>query len=130
MALNSRIGGFMNTEDRKVLNEKIARWIGYVKTNDSGYLKYPDNIQKEGCRIIHKSSLRFTDSMDACIKEIIPELRKRIYPDYLNIQFGYEAENITCGIQGNDCIEIFGYGDTESEAFCLALEKYIDSEGK
>jgi hypothetical protein len=111
--------------DKKVLNEKIARWLGYKQSNDYKFFICTNNGDYYG-----DVPPKFTDSMDACIKKIIPEIRKRIYPDYLNIQFGYETENITCGIQGNDCIEIFGYGDTESEAFCLALEKCIDSEGK
>ena len=118
------------------LNEKIAKWLGFKliyndwDTEEEFPYFIPSGKPKRTHMIDAIPMPNFTESMDACIKFIVPKL------DFINIlkdiddtkyivEVGIIVDKETCGYE---CV----YSENESlpMAFCLAVEKLIDAQNK
>jgi len=103
--------------DEKALNEKLAKWAGFIKERldlEGGYWVHPNGGRQIG--------LNFTQSLDACFKYLEPKFP---YLELHNCQAGFSVE---VSLDMKDRYQSFG--KTPSMAFCLAVEKLIDSEEK
>jgi len=113
------------------LNKKLAEWAGFIEMEDI----YKGNRYTVGWEYPDDSELgklpNFTKSLDACFKWLVPKLYKQYInpielkvlcplancPDFWVVDISTQHESIESA-----------NGKSFALAFCLALEKLIDSE--
>lgn len=108
----------MTELEKQQLNEKIARWCGFIFKG--GYWFKPNHPNWE---IV--SLPNFPNSMDALIKWVTPKLGDWNVASDEEYKFWARVSEFADDKAGYHIYDAFG--DSPSEAFCLALEKLIDS---
>lgn len=127
MAVEGFDGGVEMTNEE--LNKKLAEWAGFRPTTIEGMWAFPVGVKVAATH----SSCKFTESLDACFKWLVPKL---IGFDY---QYQTNLKNVRSGwhvmlydLTDNPYSEkrIEAEAETPSLALCLAIEKLIDGERK
>jgi len=94
------------------LNKTLAKWAGVEE--HKVYIHDPMDYPEHKQILVGSSYPRFTDSLDACFRELVPKV---------------EGISITATIDGWECdIHLGDYvaeAETPSLAVCLAIEKLI-----
>lgn len=106
------------------LDKKLAEWAGFTQGGKYGW-NYPDG--SGWTRFLPY----FDESLDACFKWLIPKVMKEGYGYVLSDSCGKEPHICTfyCGYKEREERQIAsGSGATPALAFCLAIEKLIDSK--
>lgn len=126
--------------DQQVLNEKIAFWLGFNKFPEPEWIQNDRRWARYSTPDGYKASLLppFTSSMNTCIKWILPKLSQlKIYEyDVLSFIAPTKTNNrYYCNLEGyygkfRRNYRILESADSMSLAFCLVVEKLIDSEDK
>jgi hypothetical protein len=114
------------------LNKKIAKWCGwkYFPEEDQDrrwLIPKPYNVWTWNCP-------NFTNSMDACVKWVIPKLHSKLFRlslyTYINLEPLVQIDLAGLTLPEDSPICYRGFGETIPIAFCLVVEKLIDSESK
>ena len=105
------------------LNRKLAEWAGIPLDAVDFGLPYQQRVYEPP---------KFTESLDACFKWLVPKLWELSRPYFLMITLTQLADNgstpnqFTCSAQrGNECLVMAFHGETPALALCLAIEKLI-----
>ena len=111
----------MNEQEKRTLNEKLARWAGNFDFTPDGRYEAPNGDW----------NLDFTDSLDACFKWLVPKLYP--YPENkIDIHFKRETsypdhtEQIHCWFYLNGKLYKGWSLNLSATALCRAIEKRID----
>lgn len=122
----------MTEQEKQKLNEKLAKWAGFMEIHDiqtgaifGDRLWTPNRVYwDEDRKWVWKNKLNFTDSLDACFKWLVPKL------DYYCLTPEYDGRGYYADASiGNAYAEYF-QGETQPLAFCLAIEKLIDTQSE
>ena len=122
------------------LNKKLAEWVGWTHIP---YKKHPDGYKiNDACWLEPDYKVftlehwkfnppDFTESLDACFKWLVPEVIDNVEKDSIEI-------SILCPMVGCEFWVVHirnrqvtigqASAETMALAFCLAIEKLIDSE--
>lgn len=117
------------------LNEKLAKWAGLHRNDPTGGFWW--DIEGNEIFNFHKRDERgFTDSLDACIKWLVPKLGKTLIGIDFIPPYRKQGEWL-CNVEfekvymGRFIIESYrAKGETSALALCLAIEKLIDGDIK
>ena len=112
----------------KERNEKLARWAGFELVNwlHNKWAIFPDGTQG--------NTPDFTTNLNACVKWLVPELRKVRELPFGQLQriafiydVGVDGDEILCRLYG--VAETYrGQANTGIEALVMAIEEVIDNE--
>ena len=101
------------------INEKLAKAVGFKYVVPTGIIidfwKYPDGYTD---RILPD----FLNDMNACLKWIVPELRRKGLTSML---CHYTEDGVKVMLSGYDMLAS-EWAETMSRAFCLAALKYFE----
>jgi len=119
----------MTEQEKQKLNEKLAEWVGFYfqKLSDlqPKYRHEGNQAWVYPAGEINRQLPRFTDSLDACFKWLVPKLYELGF-DYSLTGYTYHVATIRK--------ESLLYSDTGHRtlalALCLVIEKLIDEEAK
>ncbi|HUW46153.1 MAG TPA: hypothetical protein VMW50_10220 [Dehalococcoidia bacterium] len=109
----------------ELVNKKLAEWAGFVDT----HRKFSSQSSYRGDAWLHpdgneKPLPNFTESLDACFKWLVPNIRYSLAKRIDNRHESWVNE------LGHDILTYYAVADTPALALCLAIEKLIDKEGK
>lgn len=113
--------------DTSALNKKLAEWVGFTPAHPScgnpNHMIPPRGTLYDGCAPIP----RFSESLDACIKWLVPGLADFSLAKH---QFGeyFAFASITTDNPTKVYISRMGQSKEPALALCLAIEKLIDSQ--
>lgn len=111
----------MTEEEKDELNEKIAKWCGFIKI-ESKYpfnWKIPEDDDNDETHKYVKQLPDFIGSFDACLKWMIPKIK--------SFEISYNSVTYAVSMSFS---EDYAINESLSLAFCLAVEKLIDDEIK
>jgi hypothetical protein len=128
-------------EEKQALNEKLARWAGFTYKHCQSplwtYERYKETSDwweaPRGSRYLECP--RFTDSLDACFKWLVPKLVEEGW--LARVQFGphlqrdFKTRHVCAYVLLSKPYSQADYDATAESpalALCLAIEKLIDAE--
>jgi len=126
----------MNEQELKALNDELLEWAGWhwEKNEISNGCFIPillspaEELIEGHIGYIPEHKPNLTQSLDACFKWLVPELKERGY------WFIFTGHTFKTGMWiarvKSNIFEVSGKGDTLALALCLAIEKLIEGEGK
>ena len=137
----------MTEEEKQKLNEKLAIWAGFRDVGFGYFRKYGE---PEPITLIQRvyggkltKALNFTDFPDACFKWLVPKSKMDTLWIINNLDSPIPKIEYCFGFtRGKDNVVVCWSKDlpveeclspickTPALAFCLAVEKLIDKEGK
>ena len=118
----------MTDQEKQKLNEKLAEWVGFKEAGFGWFNKLgepdPNTLIQKVYRGTLNRSLNFTDSLDACVKWLVPKLKMYELNSYNNdgLHSAWVSLSEDGGWEASEC-------ETPALALCLAVEKLIDEEG-
>jgi len=115
------------------LNEKLAKWAGFVKHENEAY---PDRVWTEWTHPDGKGwtrELNFTKSLDACVKWLVPKIHAYVLQSFSTAHHLHHA-SVALPYTNIQNIQVFEANVERTEnpalALCLAIEKLIDEANK